>query len=222
MLEVLCIIIVIITSYYLTKKALNNYLVHLNKKNKFYKAFEVLISLAMGLIMLLSAIMLLSIIKINLSINILNISAIGILVAVLLTVTHNFYLKEEDILKKKYFEKKEFVNIINKMLNKITFEIKRLEEEANNYNKTPMDKVIQDLDFLSIKNSLQSDIKFLYQNGYTLYDNKLLNEVDTKFLAILDLTKYSKTDLLKNYHKNIEVLKEILQKIRGIQSDVEI
>jgi Ni,Fe-hydrogenase I cytochrome b subunit len=212
MLEVLCIIIVIITSYYLTKKALNNYLVHLNKKNKFYKAFEVLISLAMGLIMLLSAIMLLSIIKINLSINILNISAIGILVAVLLTVTHNFYLKEEDILKKKYFEKKEFVNIINKMLNKITFEIKRLEEEANNYNKTPMDKVIQDLDFLSIKNSLQSDIKFLYQNGYTLYDNKLLNEVDTKFLAILDLTKYSKTDLLKNYHKNIEVLKEILQK----------
>ena len=105
------------------------------------------------------------------------------------------------------------------MINKISFEIQRLEKEANNYNQTKSDKTIQNLDFFSIKNSLQNDIKYLYNNDINIQNNEILNKIDTKYLAILDLTKYKQVDLIRNYHKNINVLKDILNKLQQLNND---
>jgi len=47
----------------------------------------------------------------------------------------------------------------------------------------------------------------------------MLNKIDTKYLAILDLTKYYHNTLLNKYHDNINVLKDILTILNKIKKD---
>jgi len=214
--KIIILLFIFLSSYKFGKFITDDYANIFNKNNKYYKLIVPLINFASILLVFSILLFIFDVLFFSLNINILNISAIGILIAVLLTITHNFYLKEEEILKEEKFKKYHFDNTITKMINKISFEIKRLDEESDNYNQNNDDTTIQNLDFLTIKNSLHDDIKMLYLNGINITKIQVLNDIDTKYLAILDLSKYRQTNLLKNYNKNIRVLRDILTMLQKI------
>ncbi|MBU0720782.1 hypothetical protein KJ877_05525 [bacterium] len=206
--------------YFINKNIIEIQLIEFNKQNKFFRTLKMIVQSVGFLLSILISIFVFNIFGIEIKIEILNISAIGILVAVLLTVIHNFYLKEEDKLEKEKFEKYSFLSTVKKMINKISNEKVRLEEEADGYNKDKNEKLIQNLDFLTIKNSLQKDIEFLYLSGYKLSNNKLLNEIDTKYLSILNLNLYSNHDLSKKCNLNIRILEDISNKLKDIEKEI--
>lgn len=114
-MSAILIIIFLCLSWWIANKSTDDYISRFNKENKFYRPLMFLGKTAIALLFFIIIISLFHIIfnfNYEPEINILTFSAIGIIVSVLLTVTHNFYIKEEDKIKSKIDNDKEINNLL--------------------------------------------------------------------------------------------------------------
>lgn len=113
-MKIILLFILIWVSYLVANKSTNDYISQFNKENKFFKP---LVGLGKTAIALVSLIIILSLWHICFNyeiveINILTFSALGIIISVLLTITHNFYIKEEDKIKEIINNDREIKNLL--------------------------------------------------------------------------------------------------------------
>jgi hypothetical protein len=194
------------------------YLEKLNTKNNFYIYIKIFITLAIGLGIILFILLALNILNIEININIVNISSIGILVAVLLTISNNFYLKEEEEFNNKKKSKLIITYTLEKMTRICQNELRRIENQESYLNALLHKKSeeFHNFYFEAIKENLEVNLKILLENIKYLDELNLLSEFELELVKLQPSKFKEQTELIKHYHNNKESLQIIKNKLNEL------
>ena len=177
--------------YMLANQGTKEYISKFNKDNHFYQPLIILIKTAMTLFFF---IIFLSFSEEITDRSIVNFSAIGIIVSVLLTVTHNFYLKEEDKIKENNNNDTEIKNLLLSLKDEINLVWTHFSDDIgphicdNKVNQKGFQIFVPiTMDYFTIYNNntdrigkikndeLRKEIIFIYTKGKSLIDSLLFN-----------------------------------------------
>lgn len=206
MYEIIFLLLIILVTIKYSIQISNKYLQKLNNENIFFIYVKIFITLAIFLGIFLFILLLLNILNIDIKINITNISSIGIITAVLLTISHNFYLKNEEEVNNKQKSKLIISYTIEKMLRNCQNELIRIREQEVYLNKllTEKDGDFNNFYLDSIKKYLEDNLKILLDNLKILLDNiKYLNNITILTEIELELLKIQPSKF-KQQRKQIE------------------
>jgi hypothetical protein len=133
-MSIILLIVFFGISYWIAKVSTDCYIDELNKENIFFKPLNILGKTAITLISLIILLSLKDIIfDCETKINILTFSAIGIIVSVLLTITYNFYMREEDKIKEKLDNDKEINNLLRSIRDEINLVWKHFKDDVEEH-----------------------------------------------------------------------------------------
>lgn len=217
MLKIVFLLIVTIVTIKYSIKISKTYLEKLNDKNDFYIYVKIFIGFAIGLSIFLLILLILNILNIDININIINISSSGILIAVLLTISHNFYLKKEDELNSKNKSKLIISYTIEKMTRNCQNELKRIKDQEPYLNELLKKRKELDNFYLeAIKENLENNLKVILDNIRYLEEIHLLSEIELELLKIQPSKFIEQDEGIRHYHRNNESLENINNKLNQL------
>lgn len=218
MYEIIFLLLIILVTIKYSIQISNKYLQKLNNENIFFIYVKIFITLAIFLGIFLFILLLLNILNIDIKINITNISSIGIITAVLLTISHNFYLKNEDEVNNKQKSKLIISYTIEKMLRNCKNELTRIREQEVYLNKllTEKDDDFNNFYLDSIKKYLEDNLKILLDNIKYLNNITILTEIELELLKIQPSKFKEQTKQIEQYHNNNTALTSIKNKLNQL------
>ena len=218
MYEIIFLLLIILVTIKYSIQISNKYLQKLNNENTFFIYVKIFITLAIFLGIFLFILLLLNILNIDIKINITNISSIGIITAVLLTISHNFYLKNEEEVNNKQKSKLIISYTIEKMFRNCQNELIRIREQEVYLDKLLTEK---DGDFNifyldSIKKYLEDNLKILLDNIKYLNNITILTEIELELLKIQPSKFKEQRRHIEQYHNNNTALTSIKNKLNQL------
>lgn len=218
MYEIIFLLLIILVTIKYSIQISNKYLQKLNNENIFFIYVKIFITLAIFLGIFLFILLLLNILNIDIKINITNISSIGIITAVLLTISHNFYLKNEDEVNNKQKSKLIISYTIEKMLRNCQNELTRIREQEVYLNKLLTEKNDDFNNFYldSIKKYLEDNLKILLDNIKYLNNITILTEIELELLKIQPSKFKQQIKQIEQYHNNNTALTSINNKLNQL------
>ncbi|BAK72898.1 hypothetical protein [Arcobacter sp. L] len=218
MYEIIFLLLIILVTIKYSIQISNKYLQKLNNENTFFIYVKIFITLAIFLGIFLFILLLLNILNIDIKINITNISSIGIITAVLLTISHNFYLKNEEEVNNKQKSKLIISYTIEKMFRNCQNELIRIREQEVYLNKllTEKDSDFNNFYLDSIKKYLEDNLKILLDNIKYLDNITILTEIELELLKIQPSKFKEQRRLIEQYHNNNTALTSIKNKLNQL------
>lgn len=218
MYEIIFLLLIILVTIKYSIQISNKYLQKLNNENTFFIYVKIFITLAIFLGIFLFILLLLNILNIDIKINITNISSIGIITAVLLTISHNFYLKNEEEVNNKQKSKLIISYTIEKMFRNCQNELIRIREQEVYLNKllTEKDGDFNNFYLDSIKKYLEDNLKILLDNIKYLDNITILTEIELELLKIQPSKFKEQRRFIEQYHNNNTALTSIKNKLNQL------
>ena len=215
MYEIIFLLLIILVTIKYSIQISNKYLQKLNHENTFFIYVKIFITLAIFLGIFLFILLLLNILNIDIKINITNISSIGIITAVLLTISHNFYLKNEDEVNNKQKSKLIISYTIEKMLRNCQNELIRIREQEVYLNELLRERNGDFNNFYldSIKKYLEDNLKIILDNIKYLNNITILTEIELELLKIQPSKFKQQIKQIEQYHNNNTALTSINNKL---------